>query len=331
MKKDKMPKLSYYRRIFSAYLTKKNSQLTFWHGQTHINWSAFNFSETGISEYYMFFYQKANYIGPFDNGGIPLLNYHGKIGNQYNPIAIAQYGLGNYNLYKRTQNNIYYEKFAKAADWLINNIEKNKYGIYVWNHKFDWEYFKTLKAPWYSALAQGQGISLLVRAFIETKEDKYLSVAKKAFEALIKEIKEGGVLYVDRLGNRWLEEYLVEPPSHVLNGFIWALWGVYDYFLATKEQEAYNLYQNCLKTLNENLHRYDNGYWSLYDLSNNWLKTIASPFYHKLHVVQLNILYELTGYNIFIEYSKKWYDYQKKKINILKAISYKSVFKLLFY
>ena len=31
--------------------------------------------------------------------GIPLLNYHGIIGKQYNPIAIAQYGLGNLNFY----------------------------------------------------------------------------------------------------------------------------------------------------------------------------------------------------------------------------------------
>lgn len=329
MRKSKIPKLPYYKRIFSAYLTGKNSQLTFWHENPQINSNAL--TDTGIGEYYMLFYQKAHYPGPFNDDGIPLLNYHGKIGIQYNPIAVSQYGLGNFNLYKRTKNNTYKKKFIKAADWLINNIEKNKYGINIWNHKFDWEYFQTLNAPWYSALAQGQAISLLVRAFIETKNDNYFLVANKAFEALIKETNEGGVLHIDRYGNWWLEEYLVEPPSHVLNGFIWALWGVYDYFVVTKEQQASKLYQNCLKTLNENLHRYDTGYWSLYDLSNNRLRTIASPFYHSLHIVQLNILYKLTGHNIFLEYSKKWNEYKRKKINVLKAICYKSIFKLLYY
>lgn len=323
-----MKHLNYLRRIIPAYILKKNSQLTFWHGTPEINENA---SPYELGEYYMRFVYKANYKGPFDEKGTPMLDYKGKIRKQYNPIAIAQYGLGNYNLYKKTKNYIYNEKFIQMANWLLNNIEKNKYGIFVWNHKFDWEYFQTLKAPWYSALAQGQGISLLMRAFIETKEDKYLLTANKAFEALIKEIKNGGTLFIDKNKNWWLEEYLVEPPSHVLNGFIWALWGVYDYFLVTKEKKAFNLYENCLKTLNENLYRYDIGYWSLYDLSNNRLRTIASHFYHNLHIVQLNIMYKLTGNNIFFEYSKKWDDYKGKKINIWKSICYKSLFKLLYY
>ncbi len=37
---------------------------------------------------------------PYDASGIPQLDYHGHIGLQYNPIAIAQFGLGNYNLWK---------------------------------------------------------------------------------------------------------------------------------------------------------------------------------------------------------------------------------------
>jgi len=123
----------------------------------------------------------------------------------------------------------------------------------------------------------------------------------------------------------------VKPPSHVLNGFIWTLWGVYDYFFVTKEKKAFNLYENCLKTLNENLYRYDIGYWSLYDLSNNRLKTIASHFYHNLHIVQLNIMYKLTGNNIFFKYSKKWDNYNRKKINIWKSICHKSLFKLFYY
>lgn len=326
-----MSHLSYIKRIIPAYILKKNSQLTFWHEQSQINPNAFNLPEGRIKEYYMLFYQKANYSGPFDENAIPLLNYHGKIGRQYNPIAIAQFGLGNYNLYKRTQNNIYYEKFKRAAEWLVNNIKKNKYGIHVWNHNFDWEYFQTLKAPWYSALAQGQGISLLIRTFIETKEDKYLETANKAFKALIKEVKEGGVLLVDKNGNWWLEEYLVEPPSHVLNGFIWALWGVYDYYTVTKENKAYDLFNNCLKTIEKNLYRYDNGYWSLYDLSENRLKTIASLFYHNLHIVQLIILYKLTGFGTFLKYSKKWNEYKKRKFKVLKAVCYKSLFKLFYY
>ena len=41
----------------------------------------------------MTFYNKANYTANLDNNGIPMLNYQGKIGLQYNPIAIAQWGI----------------------------------------------------------------------------------------------------------------------------------------------------------------------------------------------------------------------------------------------
>lgn len=326
-----MSRLDYLRRIMPAYVLKKNSQITFWHEHPRVNLNAFRNGGSKIGEYYMTFYDKTNYPGPFDDNGVPLLNYHGRIGKQYNPIAIAQYGLGNYNLYKSTRQGTYHDKFIKMADWMADNIEKNSYGVHVWNHKFDWEYFQILRAPWYSALAQGAGVSLLVRAFDETKSSKYMDVANKAFQSLLKEISEGGVVFVDDEGRLWLEEYLVTPSSHVLNGFIWALWGVYDYLKVTKEAQADNLYKNCLKTLEANLHKYDFGYWSLYDLSENRMRTMASPFYHTLHIVQLDVLYRLTGSKTFLEYFEKWNRYRNKRMNVAKAVCYKSVFKLLYY
>jgi len=93
-----LPRLSYYRRIVSAYLLGGHSHLTFWHETPEENLNA-NASELG--EYYMLVADKANYYGAYDSAGIPLLDYLGKIGLQYNPIAIAQYGLGNYNLFRR--------------------------------------------------------------------------------------------------------------------------------------------------------------------------------------------------------------------------------------
>ena len=48
-------------------------------------------------QYFMRFRGKAHYAGPFDAGGIPLLDYRGHIGRQYNPIAIAHYGLARFN------------------------------------------------------------------------------------------------------------------------------------------------------------------------------------------------------------------------------------------
>jgi hypothetical protein len=92
-------RLDYYQRIFAAYLSPHKSHLTFWHEVPEVNE---HFRPGKLGEYYMPFNNKADYQGQYDQAGIPLLNYHGKVGLQYNPIAVAQYGLGNYNLYFRT-------------------------------------------------------------------------------------------------------------------------------------------------------------------------------------------------------------------------------------
>src|SRR5580698_7197057 len=179
-----LPSLNYYRRIASAYSLGGQSHLTFWHETPEENLNA---SARELGEYYMGFAEKANYEGAHDSAGIPQLDYRGKIGRQYNPIAIAQYGLGNYNLFRRSGSTESRDRFLQSADWLVMHLENNSQGLAVWNHHFDWEYRDTLRAPWYSALAQGQGISLLVRAHKEWRdspgesgEARYLEAAQRA-------------------------------------------------------------------------------------------------------------------------------------------------------
>jgi len=323
-----MGRVAYLQRIFAAYLTPKKSQLTFWHGVPEVN---DHFLTDGLGEYYMPFTSKADYTGQFDTIGIPLLNYHGKTGIQYNPIAIAQYGLGNYNLYSRTGEEGRKSNFIRVADWLVSNLEPNRAGLLVWHHHFDWEYRTPLKAPWYSALAQGQGISVLVRAYGETGDSIYADSARKAFESFLKTIDEGGVTYVDKKGHTWFEEYIVSPPTHILNGFIWSSWGVYDYYLATGEQRALDLFSQAVETLLANLHLYDVSFWSLYEQSGTRLRMFASPFYHDLHIVQLKVMHRLTGEDIFREYASKWEGYRRNHLKRVTALIYKAIFKLFYY
>ena len=291
-----MSRLQYYRRIFSAYLVPGKSHLTFWHEKPEENPNA---SVHQLGEYYMSFTQKADYKGHYDSTGIPMLDYRGKIGLQYNPIAIAQWGLGNYNLFSQNQNLERRTKFLAASDWLCDHLEQNSHGLWVWNHHFDWEYRSRLKAPWYSALAQAQGISLLVRAYRETGVTTYFDAADRAFASFTRSTREGGVAFTDADGKLWFEEYIVTPPTHILNGFIWAAWGVYDYFLATQSRTARDLFNQAVITLRTNLDRYDLGFWSLYEQSGTLLPMVASPFYHRLHVVQLRVMYRLTGDEAF--------------------------------
>ncbi|HLV88186.1 MAG TPA: D-glucuronyl C5-epimerase family protein [Candidatus Sulfotelmatobacter sp.] len=323
-----MPTFAYYRRIFSAYLLGGNSQLTFWHDHPAVNP---RLTTTELGEYYMPFTEKADYAGPYDSSGVPQLDYRGAIGRQYNPIAIAQYGLGNYNLFRLTNDTERRRKFLLVADWLVSSLEKNPHGVEVWNHQFDWEYRDTLKAPWYSALAQGQGISVLVRAHQQSRDAKYLEVARRALDAFYKPIQAGGVAYTDDRGDLWFEEYIVSPPTHILNGFIWAVWGVYDYFLATQETPARDLFSRAVQTLLRNLDRYDLGFWSLYEQSGTRLPMVASSFYHKLHIVQLRMMHRLTAEDSFARVADRWERYTHSRANRTRALLYKSAFKLSHY
>jgi len=321
-------RLKYYRRIFAAYLTRSKSQLTFWHGEPQVNEQ---FRPGQLGQYYMPFLVKADYPGHYDEQGIPMLDYHGAVGLQYNPIAIAQYGLGNYNFYCRTGEEKRKKKFLLVADWLVDNMEETPQGFQVWNHHFDWEYRTPLKAPWYSALSQGQGISLLVRAHREIENPAYLEAAQRACETFFKTTDEGGVVYVDREGYTWFEEAIVDPPTHILNGFLWASWGVYDYFLHTKDEEAKRLFDEAVRTLCANLPRFDVGFWSLYEQSGTRMKMLASPFYHSLHIVQLRVMHRLIGEPVFVQYADRWDAYRRSFVRRNLALGYKALFKLLYY
>jgi heparosan-N-sulfate-glucuronate 5-epimerase len=327
-----LPSLNYYRRITSAYLLRGQSHLTFWHETPEENLNA---SARELGEYYMLFVEKANYTGVCDSTGIPQLDYRGKIGRQYNPIAIAQYGLGNYNLFRRSGSAESRDKFWQVADWLVMHLEKNSQGLAVWNHHFDWEYRDTLRAPWYSALAQGQGISVLMRAHQfakkESGDSRYLNAAQQALASFFKPLAEGGVTFTDEQGDLWFEEYIVSPPTHILNGFIWAAWGVYDYFLATQDQSAQDLFTRAVRTLTHNLDRYDLGFWSLYEQSGTRLPMVASPFYHQLHIVQLRVMHRLTGEEKFMHVADRWESYSRSRSKRTRALCYKSAFKLCYY
>lgn len=148
---------------------------------------------------------------------------------------------------------------------------------------------------------------------------------------MTRNIKEGGVIDIDEKGNYWIEEYIVYPTTHILNGFIWALLGVYDTWKYLGSKSAEDLLIKCYETIGHNIHKYDNGYWSLYDQAGLPLDNIASSFYHKLHIVQLEILYNLSGNHIFYNYADKWRSYNLSNFYRFRSLINKCIFKIFYY
>ena len=183
-----------------------------------------------------------------------------------------------------------------------------------------------------SGQGQRQGISALIRAHQTTGKDEYLDTEINAFKAFESEVNQGGVVYTDPEGNPWIEEYFVATPTHILNGFIWGLWGVLDLYLATNDERAKSLWKKCVTTLTITLETFDLGWWSLYDQSGTpRLPMIASRFYQNLHIVQLEIMFQLINQQLFVYVAYRWEMYTGNSIYRSRAFAQKALFKLLKY
>lgn len=319
-------RIAYLTRIARVYARRSTGPLSFWYERPELNEKAFD-----GPQYYMRFQGKAGYRGPFDDHQVPLLDYQGDIGRQHNPIAIAQYGLARFNRWSESGSAADETAWLNAARWLERSMEPNAAGIPVWMHHFDWPYRQLLRAPWYSGLAQGSGLSLLVRAAKATGDHEFASAAHTAFRPLLLDIASGGVLSTDHRGRTWIEEYLVDPPSHILNGFIWAAWGVYDYARWAGSERAAQLFTGCVTTIESALSEYDTGRWSLYELPAGGPSMLASRYYHALHIVQLRVLERLTSRASFGVVADRWQGYLDSPVNRARAFVEKAAFKLRHY
>ena len=84
---DQAGRPGYLSRVWLDRARLRAGADSFWHERPELNERAF----AGGIEYFMRFAGKAQYGGPLDGAGIPLLDYGGSIRLQYNPLAIAQY------------------------------------------------------------------------------------------------------------------------------------------------------------------------------------------------------------------------------------------------
>ncbi len=277
----------------SVYKIKKWFKMMTGKSISHVNQGEGScYSKTEVAGYYNDLTEKVTK----DDSSILVPKYYVDTGEEiYFSIGIFQYGLAAYDLFLKTHDEIYKNKLLACADWAVENQQPN--GSWV---TFT---YRNPEHP-YSSMAQGEGISMLIRAHIETADSKYMDAVNKAKDFMLKPINEGGTTSYDN-DNVIFYEYTDSPI--VLNGWIFSLWGLYDYFKYTRDEEAEEILEQTLDALKKKLPCFDIKYWSKYEDG----KRVCSPFYHKLHVAQLSVMYDLFGDEIYKEYAEKWDKYQK--------------------
>jgi hypothetical protein len=235
------------------------------------------FDPAGLEGYFIDLTSKTEIAGPTDETGLPLVRFGGT--TFHHPTNLFQLGLGHWDrwLIGGRGDDGDRRRFIDVAEWAVANMDSNG----------GWPVFPQLglrtDSP-YSAMTQGLAVSVLVRAN-EMGEPRtgWMDAAAKAAELMIKPTELGGT--ARRVGDGLvLEEGVVTPPNTVLNGWLFALFGLRDLAISADGDAAWvGAVAASRHALLEMLPRFDVGWWSLYDTSRH----LASPFYHRLHVAQL--------------------------------------------
>jgi heparosan-N-sulfate-glucuronate 5-epimerase len=267
-------------------------------------------------------------FGTLDEDGVPLYGAQTDYSSRYHPTVIAQYALAHWNAYIVTGDQKNLQAFMIQADWLVAYESRFADDRGGWPMPLPSDRYNALD-PWLSALTQGNGISVLMRAYHLTGEDVFLQVARRAIRTFELDIKEGGVSTSIDDNGIFFEEVAACPPAHMLNGHILALFGLYDYVALTDDSSIAELIQRSLVTLHALIDEFDTGYWSYYDLR---FKGLAPRFYHALHITLLQALARYSGCEHCAALAEHWARYQQSflcrmryLITILTARAYRAL------
>ncbi len=129
-----------------------------------------------------------------------------------------------------------------------------------------WEYmfhFDGGAPPWTSGLSQGTALQALSRAYSRLKNPAYLAAAKQAL-GIFQTPPPAGVLVRTPAGAHYLE-YTYAPSERILNGFVQADIGLYDYAKLTADPLGEQLFEAGDAEARAEVPHYDTGAWSLYD------------------------------------------------------------------
>jgi len=237
-----------------------------------------------------------------DPQGVPVQRSR-TFGESYNPAYVAWYGLASLERWLRSADRDGLTAFSRQVDWLVHHAVRRDDGAVVWPYTFDWREGRCeLKAPWICAMAQGLGISVLVRAHRLGGGEHLLELCHAATRVFEKNVEDGGVRTLQH-GHALYEEYPGYPLPRVLDGFLFSLLGLWDLAAQTGERWVCQLFADGIAGLVGSLDFWDyHRRWSWYG-SHGYL---CPPHYNKLNAALLRALSGVSGEPILRERAEQW-------------------------
>lgn len=214
--------------------------------------------------------------------------------------------------------------FFDAAEWLLRHQDEDTGGWPIQVTRRLSNGMLELEPGWYSAMAQGQAMSVLTRAYLATGQERFLDAALRATGPFKVRAESRGVMTTFLGKFVWYEEYPTVPSSFVLNGFIYSLFGLYDVKSTCGEgtagsppalcRDAAKLFADGMVSLKRMLPLFDTGSGTAYDLRHFSLgiaPNLARWDYHTTHINQLLYLATVEDDPIFKTTADRWIQYMK--------------------
>ncbi|MBP7148531.1 MAG: hypothetical protein KBD01_13390 [Acidobacteria bacterium] len=232
-----------------------------------------------------------------DDDGLPY--YATPSGRLYDPLVVARFGLKMLAIADATADASVRHRARGVAPALIASARSTG----AWGRGGAADAMSTDRP---SGLVQGVVLSALLRLSDIPPDRELEGVVDRAFARLAAPVERGGT--VARLdGGPFFEEFPRLPPSHILNGCIYALLGVYDLADSLGHREAQDLARAAESGMARSARRFvTKTGWSRYALGVYGHAPLASLHYHVAHIVLLDVLAQRTGESEFARVSDVW-------------------------
>lgn len=239
-------------------------------------------------------------------------------------VAVAQAGLGHHERWVAGEGERHLERALRLGRHLLA-AQRPGGGL---AHTYAYRYGGDLAPGWLSAMAQGEAASLFVRLALATGEEPFAEAALRALAPLEVPVEAGGVLG-SLAGRPFPEEYPTAPQSHVLNGAIFAVWGMHDVGTALDAPHWRARFDDHVETLASAVGAWDLGWWSRYDLY-PWTRVVnvASSFYQVLHADQLRALCRIVPDERLNRAAERFSRQYGSRRNRARAFASKAAFRL---
>ncbi|MET4004155.1 MULTISPECIES: D-glucuronyl C5-epimerase family protein [Arthrobacter] len=237
----------------------------------------------------------------------------------YHPVNSSWYISQMISSYLNTGNQEYLDRAVATTEYLIKWSTVDANGAIWFPYRFSHD-VKTLRLgiPWYSGMAQGMMTSVFVNLYEATDDVYWKNMAAKVVKSYDQPKVENGpwfqnVKLLDGKKFVFYEEYpalLDEQNAHVVNGDIYALYGLYDYYRITGDKHVKWLFDVGASSIRDSFGAYRNpGQPSWYAPTYYGRTVWGNPeSYHKGVVKQLRKLAELTGDSEFTKQADVLYE-----------------------